>query len=332
MQNLNTIEEIQAYIDVERGNGATIIQPSDLTPISYYRPVIQTIFLTKDDYYEVQGKFRLRYSGLTKLGNAAGVEWSPGDTCRIDNRADKMYIVFRAVGGIRKNDGKLYLWKAEYDLDLEVIEEETRDLHLVKGVKKNLTGQALEDYANKNTRRDMLHKRKHKLTLSETGAKLRVLRAILDIPNQYASENMILGMPFIVVRFVLDHQNPDIKQLFLQSARESMMGLYGRTPAVSLPMSCGEVIDVPVTAHEDDEFQSEPEEPLPDQEESQEIDFANSGLEDQVSTLCDLCQKTGYDLEAYLKKAGKGLSQMSEETRVKLFRHLIQLKQTAKAA
>lgn len=322
-----TIEEIEQYLNAERQNGATIIQPSSLTPVSYYRPVVETIYLSKDDYYESQKRFRISFSGLTKLGNAAGVEWDPVHTCRTDSRNDKMYVAFRAVGGIRKNDGKLYPVKAEYDLDLDIIEEEIRESYMQKrtnNYNKNKTDKEFMEYAEFCIKRDFMQKRKRKLTLAESGAKARVLRSLLDIPNQYANESQILGMPFIVVRFILDHQNPDIRNLFLDTARQSMLGLYGGGAAPVYPRAITDTdihsaIDVPTV---------EPEDSM-DEATSLEVDFMNLRVEEQVGILKEMCLKTGYNLDAFIKKAGKTPEQLTDQKRMEFLRHLNTLKEVA---
>ncbi len=334
---MQTIEEMVQYLAQERANGATIIQPSDLTPISYYRPVIETIYLSGNDYYKAQGKCRLHYSGLTKLGNTAGVEWDPAYTCRVDDRSDKMYVIFRAVGGVRKNDGRLYPVKAEYDLNLEIIEEETRDSYISKGKGFGKTGQALDDYVNSNTKRDVIQKRKRKLTLAESGAKARVLRALLDFPSQYANENQIVGMPFIVVRFVLYHQNSDIKKLFLETARQSMLGLYGSGDAPALPVPLNDVSDaIDVTAVPTAEPESESE-PKPKAEQgpgpmksegsdertkapTEREQFLLYDAQTQGAILDQLSKKVGYDIQHFCEQAKvMGPDQLSEAKRVEFY-------------
>ena len=316
------IEDMQDFLDDEKKKGATIIQPSDLTPVSYYRPVVECVVLDADDVYSAQKKFRVKFTGLTKLGNAAGVEWIPEETCRTDNRSDKMYVSFRAVGGIRKNDGRLYPMKAEYDLDLEIIEEETRDSYLNKRTDNYNKGKSDEEFAKYVeycTKRDVIQKRKRKLTLAESGAKARVLRSILGIKSQYDSANQVVGMPFFVVRFVLDHHNPDIKQLFLKVAERSMCGLYGGDAPVALPASTDiadveDAIEADTTDAASDEFSHAAGIPT-EREQFLTYDAATQG-----SILCQISKKVGYDVDHFCKQAGiSGPDELSDKKRIEFY-------------
>lgn len=309
-------EEMQIFLNQEKEKGAVIIQPSDLTPVSYYRPVVETVKLGEEDVYSAQGKFRITFSGLVKLGNAAGVEWLPEETCRTDNRSDKMYVSFRAVGGIRKNDGRLYPMKAEYDLDLEIIEEEIRQQYLNKKGQQHKSEKEFQRYVEYCTKRDIIQKRKRKLTLAESGAKARVLRALLGIQNQYARKNQITGVPFFVVRFILDHHNPDIKHLFLKVAERSMCSLYGggalpAEPARDvIPAAVDDIIDVPPTEREQ---------------------FLAYDSETQGSILSQIAHQKGYDINGYCERAHvTGPEQLTMEKRIQFYDFLMDMEgQTA---
>ncbi len=319
---MNTAEKIQQEVDQERHNGAIIFLPSAIVPESFYRPVIEKVWLTEDDTYESQKKFRIRYEGLLKLANAAGIEWSPVDSGRTDNGSDKLYVSFRAVGLIRKADGKLYPTAASYDLDLELIKEELEDQYQQKADKFKKTGQDRDDYIQFAVKRDWIQKRKHKATLAESGAKARVIRSVLGLQSQYSNQKDITGRPFVMVRFVLDHQNPDIKQAMLSAARENMSAIYG---GGSLPQAlprfesavCDDVIDIPHT-HPDEP--STLNETPPD---SRVIDFENSDTETQVKTLEALAAQKKYDLAGFISRGGKShAAQLSHGKRSELFNYL----------
>jgi len=213
---------------------------------------MERVWLSEEDIYNAQDKFRIRYEGLLKLANAAGIEWSPVDSGRTDNGSDKLYVSFRAVGLIRKADGKLYPTAASYDIDLELIKEELEEQYRQKADRFKKTGQDREDYIEFAVKRGWIQKRKHKATLAESGARARVIRGVLGLQSQYSNKNDIIGRPFVMVRFVLDHQNPDIKQAMLSAAKENMSANYG---GGSLPQALprfesaavGKVIDVPHT-------------------------------------------------------------------------------------
>jgi hypothetical protein len=227
-------------------------------------------------------KFRRRVVETVKR---CGVEWDAHGSCRTDDGRDKLYVSFRAVGMIRKADGKLYPTAASYDLDLELVKEELEEMYLQKGKKDNKRGQALDDYIHYCVTRDWLHKRKHKLTLAESGAKARVIRNILGIQSQYSRKQDIVGKRFTMVRFVLDNQNPDIKQAMLAAARDNMSALYGPGAAPRyLPASSGDgegdVIDLPTA---DDKEPDQPGTSDPGMD-STTVGFENSDIATQVAT------------------------------------------------
>lgn len=319
--------KIQSEIEKERANGSMVLMPSAIVPESFYRPVIERTWLVDDDIYCSQKKYRIRFDGLLKLANAAGIEWSPVDSGRTDNGSDKLYISFRAVGLIRKADGKLYPTAASYDLDLELVKEELEETYRQKAKNMNKSEKEKEDYIRYCVTRDWFHKRKHKATLAESGAKARVIRSILGLQSQYSNKRDITGRPFVIVRFVLDHQNPDIKRAMLASARENMAAIYGgggALPPAPLPRfdsaaspgdeeRGGEVIELPHKTA-DASF---------DQRQSDmAVDFENSDIDTQVLSIKRLCQKKHYDLDDYLRRAGCGLHQLSSEKRLDFFNYL----------
>lgn len=305
---------VQEIVDKEKGFGAIVFAPSDLRVVNYYVPVIERITLDDHEAYKAQGKYRIHYNGLHRLANAAGVEWLAAETRRTDNRSDKLYVSFQAVGGVRYNDGKIYFVKAEYDLDLEIIEEELKDQYTAKGKSKGHKGEALDRFVNEGVRKEFIQKRKRKLTMAESGAKARVIRAILGLKANYTQQELI-GTPFIIVRFILNHQDPDVKQLFLQSAQQSIGGIFGggSLPQVPEPSAVGDIIELP---HEEPEQEPQPEPERPQGEmNGQEIDFQAQGPEEQARTIGDLCRQKNHD---QINCAG-----FSPEKMLECFRYLL---------
>ena len=317
---MGAAEQIQREVDQERQNGAIIFLPSVIQPESFYRPVLERIRLTDGDVYEQQGAFRIRYEGLIKLANGAGIEWSSADSGRTDNGSDKLYISFRAVGLIRKADGKLYPTAASYDLDLELIKEELE-----------------EKYKKPNqewmVKRDWFQKRKHKATLAESGARARVIRSILGLQSQYKNKDDIVGRPFVMVRFVLDHQNPDIKHAMLSAARDNMSAIYGggslpqALPRFESAASDEDVVDIPPSHPDEPAPQQQPAppfEPNPTQQDSRSLDFENSDIDTQVSTLEALAKQKNYNLANFLARGKmQSAAQMKPSKRYDLFNYLV---------
>lgn len=331
---MSAAEQIQHEVDQERNNGAIIFLPSAIVPESFYRPVLERVWLTDDDIYESQKKFRIRYEGLLKLANAAGIEWSPVDSGRTDNGSDKLYVSFRAVGLIRKADGKLYPTAASYDLDLELIKEELEEQYRQKAEKYKKTGQAREDYIEFGVKRDWIQKRKHKATLAESGAKARVIRSVLGLQSQYSNKKDITDRPFVMVRFVLDHQNPDIKQAMLSAARENMSAIYGggslpqALPKFESAASDVDIIDIPHSHPDEPAPQQQPESSLQPEnpQDSRAVDFENSDTATQVKTLEAMAAQKKYDLAGFLSRGKKeSAAQLSPEKRSDLFNYMQQL-------
>ena len=73
-------------------------------------------------------KFRLSKLGLLKLSHAAGIVWRWEDTRRIDTMATPTYVAYQAVERAQ-TDGAWLPLEASYELDLDVIEAELRELY-----------------------------------------------------------------------------------------------------------------------------------------------------------------------------------------------------------
>jgi len=241
--------EIYAKLEDLRKSGANILLPSikigNLSP--WHELVLEEIYLsteTKDGdiYVQQQGdkpRYAITNQGLIKLGTCAGIMWHPTESKRLDDRSDRDYVSFRAVGGVRKTDGEPYFEKAEYDLDFEVVIEEieTQYEEKAKSYIKNetkffirMSEDEREAYIEKCIRRDILQKRKHKAKLAETGAKNRVRRSLLGLKSTYTKAE--ISKPFVVPRTVLrpDYNDPEVKKLMMQASVKSITSVYGGLP------------------------------------------------------------------------------------------------------
>lgn len=316
----------------------------------WHVPVVETVTLDPDpkdgDFYpqtknddESKGRYAIGRQGLAKLSIAAAIVWSATETRRTDNRSDRDYVSYQAVGGMKKPDGTYAFAKAEYDLDLEVIAEELQATHEA-AAKKWKKG---PDYVEYCFKRDILQKRKNKLKLAETGAKDRVIRELLKIKNTYTLEQ--IKKPFIILRIAVrpDYSDKDVKRAMLTAAIGSMTGIYGSAPA---QIGYDEAIDItpPVTPEGDEppppdppapttppQGGSTPAPPSQDLTESQVLDFTNSDAEGQAKTLETLAKRKGYDVAGYLAKIrGKPtLMGLTKEKRIEFFKHLLTLEDAA---
>jgi hypothetical protein len=269
---MSTIDDqLSAY---QRQGYNVLIPRTGIRKISaFHDTVLETVSLTiaNGDVYPHDEsdlakakKFRLSKLGLLKLSHAAGIVWRWEDTHRIDTMATPTYVAYQAVGALPQADGTWLPLKASYELDLDVIEAELRELYR-KRVMEVRQGQKpkpeaeVQAYITQHVQQDLLRKRKHKLRLAETGAMLAVIRSLLAIKSVYTREE--LERPFIVphVIFSPDVADPEIRRALLASSLRATQDLYGmtpaaltfRTPVVELPPTMAEEGDEPHPAAED---------------------------------------------------------------------------------
>jgi hypothetical protein len=310
-----------------RNSGAHLLLPSthisELPP--FHKIVVDQVYLSPktddgDVYLQDRGnsdkatKYAPTRQGLMKLANAAGIMWDPARCQRLDDRRDKEYVSYQAVGGIKKIDGSPLFFKAEYDLDFEVVEEEIREGYENKaktydkdgqkyGWWHKMDGDAQAAYIEKCIRRDVLQKRKHKAKLAETGAMTRVVRALLGLKSAYTAKE--LEKPFIVVRTVFqpDYSDPETKRQIAAASVLAVAGIFGpirQPPQLRLvePVSSN-VQDVPNNDPDDPRFTNDdqavyealhPENAFPD---PIAADFLALDVDGRINTISEAAKSRG---------------------------------------
>lgn len=163
-----------------------------------------------EDLYTMQGKLAPTKHLLERMSHAAGVQWDVG-ACRFDLLHPEN-VIFTAVGGIRGPSG-LMTWKSatkEWSKDVEVMEIEERAATRSIGYGANarpMTDEERAAYIRSETARSI----KNRLTMTESKAKTRVMRALLGIRG--AADRAYWSKPFFIPRIdvVLDANDPEIR-------------------------------------------------------------------------------------------------------------------------
>jgi hypothetical protein len=181
----------------------------------------------------------LSKNALMKIANAAGIVWNWNETKVITATRD--YVLYQAVGAFRKPSGEWLPLKASKEIDLTIIEEETREANREKAFKlqkssyesdrKKLEGTTPEQWAAAQTKSAMIQWRKNKLMRAETGAMLRVVRALLSIKQQYSPAE--LTNPFAVphVDFSPDYTDPEVRKMVMEHGLRATADLFGAAAA-----------------------------------------------------------------------------------------------------
>jgi hypothetical protein len=343
-----TANDALALIEKAKIEGCNLLLPSQrIEGLSeFHKPIIERVQLSSnpeegDVYAHDNGsdgpkkKWRPTKQALMKLSVCAGVIWSVTESKRIDNGADRNYIAYRAVGGIRKADGQPVFFSADYDLDLEVVEEELRESYLQKNVRNKEKGWKLND-VEACVKRDLLQKRKNKLKLCEAGAMNRVLRMLLGIKQAYTTEE--LSKPFVIMRVVFrpDYNDKEVRARMIDASIKAMTGIYGGDAISQAPTPAAEPIDITPIDEEppcppDPEPTAEPEPPQAAEEPKAEepptadpgLDFSNMTAEDQGGVIERIAKRKGYDLESYLARSKKAAAKdLAPEKRAEMFAYL----------
>lgn len=193
---------------------------------------------------EAGKKFEDLY-GLTKpailrLANAAGIVWNWAETRVL--QASRDYVLYQAVGAVRKPSGEWIPVKATKEIDLAVIEEELRDQFEKKAAKEKKDKAWVELQVKAN----LIQWRKNKLMRAETGAMLRVVRALLSLKHQYTVDE--LKKPFIVPRvdFSPDYRDPQVRKMVLEAGVKAASELFSQMTPQRAALPPGEPVDYEV--------------------------------------------------------------------------------------
>jgi hypothetical protein len=186
---------------------------------------------------------------LDKIAGAAGIDWDPVLSTRLDNRSHAWYCHCKAVGRVRRFDGTWRTLSDEFELDLTDGSGEVEAILARETAKKRREG---DKYKGDLGRTEIAQKRKFILRLASTGARLRATRQMGLRTSYNAAE---LAKPFIMAQLAFDGYSEDAetRRLFASRIADNFLGasaqLYG-TPKKAEP----QVIDLPSDEEAEPEF------------------------------------------------------------------------------
>lgn len=248
-------DQIQKYSEPAKFN--LLLPSKSVQEISeFHRLTLDEVQLDVNDAYPLDNtdpkkasEFFLSKVNLLKLSSCAGIIW---DTVRSGViKSDRMYVLYKAVGAMQKSDGTWIPVSANYELDLEVLEDEIRERVERRAAQidfcanrnaerdrwavdqrtwKNEKGK--QDWIASKLKSEMLKKRRFKVQLAETGAMNRVIRALLGTKSSYTREE--LAKPFVVPRIVFrpNLSDPEVKSALIAQSMLAVGALGHQPPAL----------------------------------------------------------------------------------------------------
>ncbi len=235
------VEELSNRLEKLRKEGAyNVLVPTvtiqEISPM--HKPVLEIVQINTEpkggEIYEIvkgSGDWSLNSTALSKISFAAGLLWNARNCRRTDNGSNPKITSYQAEAFVRKEDGTYMPVNREYQLDLEVIEEEIRTSWETKSQdlakKEKWTEEKRKDFVEKYVKRDMLQKRKFRLQLAQTGAMARVIKFIFGLKGTYKIEE--LKKPFIVPKIVFapDVNDPQVKAMLMKQGLDATALLFG---------------------------------------------------------------------------------------------------------
>lgn len=272
----------------------------------------------KDGYKGKAAQYIITGAGLQKLAVVAGVRWNPTET-KVTAISHK-YVAYAAVGCIRRIDGTSACYKAESDIDMDVVLDEIEESFKSKKKKwaedkwfQKLGADGQDDYVNAAKQKEANFRKKHKTKIAATDARSRVLRPLLMLKKTYTAEE--LNRPFVMARVILapDYSDKNVQRLMLAAAINAQTNVFGASPATAIE---AQPIDIPPENYEIHEVPDEKEDPpspdedpvpkegeKPEPPSGEEI-FEDLSAKDQVEMLTQMAKAKGYEPKQPIKNLG----------------------------
>lgn len=189
------------------------------------------------EVYDVGGRLGLSMDTLKRIAAAAGVDWDPRQSGRLDDAREPLYVHYRAVGYVRNFDGSTRTITGEVEIDAREGSPQIEEIVIkAQNAKKTVNSQSVP--APRDPRPQILELRKFILRHAESKAKNRAI-ADMGVKRSYAPQE--LQKPFAVARLMFTGQtsDPELRREFARmSAERALDGatrLYGAGAASALP-------------------------------------------------------------------------------------------------
>jgi len=276
------------------------------------------VYRYKDAYKAKPAQYIITGAGLQKLAVVADVRWDPVET-KITSISHK-YVACTAVGCIRRIDGTSACYKAESDIDVDVVLDEIEESFKLKRKKwaedkwfQKLGTDGQDDYVNAAKRKEANFRKKHKTKIASTDARSRVLRPLLMLKKTYTAEE--LKHPFVMARVILspDYSDPVVQKMMLTAAINAQTNVFGSAPARAIE---SQPIDIPTENYEIHDVPPDEEDPPPPDEDPVPEDgegwkepsdtevFEGLSAREQVETLIQMVKQKDYRPKQPIKNLG----------------------------
>lgn len=192
---------------------------------------------------------------LNRISAAAGIDWLYAHCKRTDDNKRAFYRSCQAVGRVRQFDLSWRTQSAHKEIDMSETGQDYLDIVNREAENKR---RYKDKYDGDGGAKEIAVKRKHILSLCDTEAHLRCIRALVGLRVSYLPDE--LEKPFIVVRLSFDGRSadPNIQSMFADRIADAFLGasdkLYGSRP--QLHRAQPRIIELPAA--------EDPEHGLPD--------------------------------------------------------------------
>lgn len=168
----------------------------------------------ENETYDIAGgKVGLGKNALDRIAGAAGLDWDPVLSCRLDDGSDPEYCHFRAVALYRTFDGQIVRRKGEVEIDARDGSPQIEEI----------ATKARNANPPRDPSKQILELRKFLLRHAESKAANRAIRS-LGVRTSYTRAE--LQKPFVVAKLMFTgaSEDPQARQYFRERIADSFLG------------------------------------------------------------------------------------------------------------